>query len=517
MKMGWPVRACRAVAGAAVLTGLVACMDSDTLYVEQPPWDEPAPGALGFFGYVDSTTKLTTCATCHPEREAEWLGTAHSDAWATLQASGHAADSCEPCHSVSDLGNATTNPNVGLAVDHDSRYQDVQCESCHGPGLLHVANPGGIKPLAPFEPAIGCGECHNGEHHPFVAEWGVSAHGLGPHTEEASSVAQSCMACHEGQTALEVTFGVDARFMETGDGHLMTITCVVCHSGHESPFPAQLRAPIDVPTSDHLCMKCHSRTGTPWSSHGPHAAQGPLIFGENVGYIPPGFNFPDEDLRNNHGPRNNPGICTTCHVAPLTITAANGDFPVQSVGHTFEAASCTDAQGLPVPGGDCAPKDRTFAACARTGCHGSELSAQNAYTKIRSRLNALLDELWTDTDMDRVLEASDGGVLPQVIALGYGADLDPSTSTVTPAKGAMWNAMLAWTDDRPQWSDGEVLGKQFSAHPSSGNGVHNPHLLEALLLASIGHVRDVYGVSPSPGFEAASQLGQDPPADPSEE
>jgi hypothetical protein len=121
----------------------------------------------------------------------------------------------------------------------------------------------------------------------------------------------------------------------------------------------------------------------------------------------------------------------------------------------------------------------------------------------------LLDELWEDTDGDRVLEASDGGVLPQVLASGYGEALDLESQTVTPAKGAMWNAMLAWTEDRPQWSAGEVGGVSFSSHPNSGNGVHNPHLLEALLLASIGHVRDTYGARTSPGFDPKPRLGSD--------
>jgi hypothetical protein len=121
----------------------------------------------------------------------------------------------------------------------------------------------------------------------------------------------------------------------------------------------------------------------------------------------------------------------------------------------------------------------------------------------------LLDQLWEDSDGDRVLEASDGGVLPQVLDLGHGEDLDLEDPTVTPAKGAMWNAMLAWTDDRPQWSDGEINGIPFSSHPNSGNGVHNPHLLEALLLASIGHVRDTYGARPSPGFDLTPRLGSE--------
>jgi predicted CXXCH cytochrome family protein len=312
---------------------------------------------------------------------------------------------------------------------------------------------------------------------------------------------------------LEVTFGETGDFLEKGDGELRTITCVVCHDPHGSPYGAQLRASVEVPTEDHLCMRCHARSGSPWSSRGPHAAQGPLLFGENVGYIPAGFSFPDQENRNNHGPRNNPRLCTTCHVSKLTITDSSGDFLLQSVGHTFEAVSCLDEDGLPIPNGDCPPKDKTFAACTGSGCHGTPGGARNAYVKIRNRLNVLLDELWSDVDGDRVLEGTDEGVLPEVILAGFESDLDPADATMNPAKGAMWNAMLAWTEDRPQWSGGEVAGGSFSSHPNSGNGVHNPHLLEALLLASIGEVRSHYGlpvgVSPEngPAFPGGSIPG----------
>ena len=42
----------------------------------------------------------------------------------------------------------------------------------------------------------------------------------------------------------------------------------------------------------------------------------------------------------------------------------------------------------------------------------------------------------------------------------------------------------------------------FSGHPASGNGVHNPPLIEALLKASIQHAIDFYGIpAPAPGFD----------------
>jgi hypothetical protein len=105
------------------------------------------------------------------------------------------------------------------------------------------------------------------------------------------------------------------------------------------------------------------------------------------------------------------------------------------------------------------------------------------------------------------MDATDGGLLPQVIEKGFEADMDPTDPTMTPAKGALWNAMLAWTDDRTHWSDGEVAGGHFSSHPNSGNSVHNPHLLEALLLASIAEVRSSYRLPPNPGPESPTVGG----------
>ncbi len=58
----------------------------------------------------------------------------------------------------------------------------------------------------------------------------------------------------------------------------------------------------------------------------------------------------------------------------------------------------------------------------------------------------------------------------------------------------MWNAQIAHTDGRPYFADAVVYeglagddneGIHWSSHKASGNGVHNPDFLEALLEASI--------------------------------
>jgi hypothetical protein len=225
-----------------------------------------------------------------------------------------------------------------------------------------------------------------------------------------------------------------------------------------------------------------------------------------VGWIPPGFAYDTTKIAGSHGTDANPGLCVTCHVAELEVTDAGGEFVLHSVGHLFEATPCLDDQGIPVAGGECTMEERDFSACATSGCHTTEAGAITAYQVVWNRMNNLIDQLWVDSNHDHALDPTDEGLLPMVAAIDPN-ELDASSSTVTVAKGAMWNAQLAYTADRTHWGGGDdPLGNHFSAHKASGNGVHNPFILEALLLASIEAVKDTYGVLASPGIDLSSQL-----------
>ncbi len=109
----------------------------------------------------------------------------------------------------------------------------------------------------------------------------------------------------------------------------------------------------------------------------------------------------------------------------------------------------------------------------------------------------LLDQLWFDTDDDHVLDPTDDGLLPQIIATDDTLALFILDDSVTVAEGAFFNAQLAFTNDREWWGDGYLWGEHFGAHKASGEGVHNPFILEALLTASIRAVQDRYGITPS--------------------
>lgn len=494
---------------ALTLVVLAGCTNEKLVYRDR--FNPPADDVNGFLGYFTISDKQTTCGNCHIGTQTSWVETKHAHAWEDLQNSGHAAASCEGCHTTNENGNLLTEA-AGYNLIPDSSYHDVQCEACHGPGLTHVENPEASQPLASIVVGTGltngCGECHSGAHTPFVEQWEQSAHGSGPGFDHAASNA-TCAPCHEGRTAMAVKFGETANYIEKDSATLQRIVCAVCHNPHGSPYEHQLRRSISEPSQDNLCVTCHSRQGTPpWSAststaRGAHGAQGLLVLGINVGWIPPNFAYDTSLIVSSHGTSGNPSLCATCHVARTTVTDnITGAFTFQSVGHLFEAIPCLDANGIPTAGGNCTLSERDFSACATSGCHAATTAARSAFIAVQSRLDNLLDQLWLDSDDNGVIDGTDGGLLAQMVARNTAADqaaLDFSSNVTTVAKGALFNAALAATDDRENFLGGKVYGIGFSTHAAAGNGVHNPFLLEALLTSSISAVRSAYGLSaPAP-------------------
>jgi predicted CXXCH cytochrome family protein len=509
----------RHVLVATALLALGACTNDKIVFRDRPPFNQPPDSANGFLGYFDVATKTTTCGNCHVENQGKWKATKHANAWADLQASGHAASYCNNCHTVSANGNHAVAP-AGYTKVADSAYHDVQCENCHGPGLTHVENPIlATVPLASANVDTGltytCAACHTGVHEPFVDQWKQSAHGSGPGYAVAAGN-PSCAPCHEGKAAMETKFGVTGKFLERDSaGTLLRITCVVCHDPHGSPYTAQLRADITTPTTDNLCVTCHSRSGTPpWSvasgatgtSRGAHGAQGLLVLGVNVGWIPPNFAYDTNQIVSSHGTAANPNLCATCHVARTTVTdKATGAFAFQSVGHLFNAVPCLDSLGIPSANTNCAAAQKDFSACTNSSCHiGGQGVARSAFLTFQGRLDNLLDQIWLDANANGVIDSTDGGLIPKLVAraLRPGATaadtaaINFSTNVTTVAKGTLFNAALAATDDRKNFLSGKLLGRTFATHMASGNGVHNPFLLEALLTSSIAAMQQTYGLAP---------------------
>jgi predicted CXXCH cytochrome family protein len=523
-----------AIFGAGLAFILAGCIDEKIVFRDRELFNPPPDSLNGFLGYFNVADGITTCGNCHGEKQAAWAQTAHAKALADLEESGAAQEFCYGCHTVSELGNAVAQA-AGYNAVKDSAYHDVQCESCHGPGYQHVQSVlagSVVRPLASISVDTGltngCGECHAGEHHPFVEQWAESKHGYGGHAYTTEGGRSPCNTCHEGRAAMLLNFGETADFVEksaTGAASYQPIVCAVCHDPHDATNPSQLRAPLSEPSTNQLCIQCHSRQGAPTpgsaTRRGPHAAQGLLVIDEAAGWIPPNFTYDTSNVVGSHGNEANPRLCAACHVYRFDVTdQATGNFVLTSVGHTFEAIPCVDAQGVPVPG-PCADTQRNFGGCAVSGCHGSTAAARTAFQVVRARMNQLTDQLWAD-DGDAIMETTDGGLLPKVLAQSIAAGkrnvMNLYDRTLTPAEGAIWNAQLAYTHERAYWGSFRISGQNScsatnctagdsvnTAHKASGEGVHNPFLLEALLLSSIEAVKTTYGVS-APPFDMTPQF-----------
>jgi predicted CXXCH cytochrome family protein len=464
---------------------LGACVDEEIVYRDGPNFVQPAPNAANFLGYNDEAVSKTTCGSCHVTQQGKWELTAHANAFETLEASGRMQGLCQACHTVNNLGNATTDTVSGWRSTKDTRYHDVQCESCHGPGLQHVTAPARGQMLPSIHADTGravtngCAECHAGTHHPFVEEWRKTRHATSytrayngtsaTPPEVPGGPRAACQACHIGQAVLNA-WGVNTNYTEKTTGGTIAggegVTCVVCHDPHGSGIGKQLRFPIDARDAENnLCARCHNRRGNPdFTSNRdtPHAPHGPLVFG-TAGWWPPGVAF--EETQSSHGTERNPRVCAGCHVQNYTVTdKATSAFQVQVVGHRFLPIPCVDANGAPTEAQTCTEAQRSYKSCAASGCH-TELSARSALAAAEADFRLLygaLDNMLTQVPASEKLPAAAG--------------------RVTTARGAAFNSNLAKTH---------------------GAEAHNPFLVKALLRASIAAVSKEYNIPAPPGIKLA--------------
>jgi len=128
------------------------------------------------------------CLACHPGAAAVWNASAHAHAFQALVERGADADpKCISCHTVG-FGDYSGYRRE-LAASH---LVNVGCESCHGPGGLHIRQMLGDKSVQfTFRPldAGDCQKCHYGEFsRPFDWSrfWPLIQHGKEPQAATAS-------------------------------------------------------------------------------------------------------------------------------------------------------------------------------------------------------------------------------------------------------------------------------------------------------------------------------------------
>ncbi len=130
------------------------------------------------------------CLTCHKDSAAAWAASAHARAFASLLA--HKADAdpkCIACHTI-----GFGSPSGYRREFADAKLVNVGCESCHGPGSLHVREREGDTSVHfTFRPLDGgdCVKCHYGEFsRPFDWQelWPLIKHGKEPQRTAALSI-----------------------------------------------------------------------------------------------------------------------------------------------------------------------------------------------------------------------------------------------------------------------------------------------------------------------------------------
>ncbi len=138
---------------AAAMRRLDAAVGRANLKQAQPPPRADA-GRATFAG-------VTSCASCHKAQVAFWKTTVHAHAWKTLVDGGKTGhDDCVSCH-VTGYGEIG-----GSSLGFTRNLEAVQCETCHGPGSLHVKADGLEDPPAVqlATPESTCTTCHNQKH-----------------------------------------------------------------------------------------------------------------------------------------------------------------------------------------------------------------------------------------------------------------------------------------------------------------------------------------------------------------
>lgn len=472
----WPVRGW--LLGVVSAGFIYGCTSERIVYRSGADFAAPAAAAANFIGYRDVSTKQTVCGSCHVDFQTRWASTRHANAWNDLQASGRSSGACQSCHTVNNLGNAVTDTAVAYRSTRDARYQDVQCESCHGPGLMHASNPLTTnRPLASIRAdtglSNGCGECHTGVHTPFIEEWKqTNAKGLSHsivRSGTAGNADPTCVGCHTAQGFLN-QYAPNTNYVEkVGSAAQITaanaqpVVCATCHEPHGSDNSRQLRFSISAANvDDNLCIKCHQRRADPsqvTTRNTVHSPEGPTLLGL-AGWFPPGMSAGDSIIGSHGIPSRNPRLCAGCHVARYTATdRATGAFVFQATGHRFIAAPCVDANGVPTAGQNCAITAKTFRSCASAQCHATEAVARNLFITDSLRvqqLAATVTSAIAKVNAQRPAECRLGG------------------TTYTTCLGAQFNVSLAL---------------------APGNFVHNPFLIERLLLASLNQIQKEYGVT----------------------
>ncbi|MEQ1870846.1 MAG: multiheme c-type cytochrome [Vicinamibacterales bacterium] len=225
---------------------------------------------------------------------------------------------CDGCHSV----------NYDIKAKKPAEW-NVGCESCHGPGSTHAAQPtranifsaARTEAIASTDTCLQChsqGQPRNGLIDGKAYDWPVG-YRVGSRLQDYWKM--------ESHTPGETTFthfadGTAHKNRMQGNDYVQSlmyrrgVTCASCHDSHGTEHYAQLRKPAAT-----ICLDCHA----PNSSNGPQAAT--------------------LEEHTHHAKGSTGSDCVACHMPKIQQTIAN----VNLRSHTFRFVTPAMSQQLTIP------------------------------------------------------------------------------------------------------------------------------------------------------------------------
>ena len=211
------------------------------------------------------------------------------------------------------------NPHYQAQVDSNPAGTVVGCESCHGPGSLHVEADGDekdprfhtlhvFKHMKPAEQSAVCRACHKTDQQFY---WDQSTHARnniacqdchsmhnpqsqgGKYLLQAARPTDLCVTCHR-EKRVEIARSAHMPLREGG------MDCSSCHNPHGSIGPHMIRGA----SNNDLCTSCHM------DKRGPFLWEHPPVRENCVTcHMPHGSNN-DKVLASKR-----PFLCQRCHIA----------------------------------------------------------------------------------------------------------------------------------------------------------------------------------------------------------
>ena len=172
-------------------------------------------------------------------------------------------DQCALCHEK-EVKNFKLTAHARIQIPGEGeRVEGEGCESCHGPGSLHVDSGGKRDLIVNGKGPEACFQCHldkNAEfslpHHHPVKEGKMACTAChDPHGEDIlqpkgmllGRVNETCVQCHREQARPHV---FEHEALREG--------CITCHNVHGSINDKML-----VERDNNLCLKCHAQVAVP--------------------------------------------------------------------------------------------------------------------------------------------------------------------------------------------------------------------------------------------------------------